>query len=323
MAKQESCPLCGTLCTYYHEPQLIDINDDKQWVYWIECPVCGKYAITTEAKDCLRDNPNRKENLYIISGVTRNYYEMNKSEFMITSKMLREDSEFQAEFLSKAPKNILDKAALLLQYIARKSSHEGGNVVIILSQDYPICFFKNAEELRFYINHLKDAGDIKTTVVHREGYNLSLTAEGWRKVESLRKPNIESKQAFVAMWFDESMDEIFKDDIVSIEKDTGFSMFRVDKTHFINEKICDKIIAEIKKSRFLIADVTGQRQAVYFEAGYAMGMGLPIIWICKESEVNDCCFDTRQYPHIICKDAEDLRNQLKEKILATIGKAHS
>jgi hypothetical protein len=259
----------------------------------------------------------------MISGVTRNYYELNKSEFTITEKMVYDDSEFETKILSQEPKTVLEKTALLLQYIDHKSHYPGDKVLIKLSRDYPTCFCKNTDELYFYINCLKEIGAIKEESVTSAGYNLFLTAEGWRKVESMAKPNKESKQAFVAMWFDESMDDIFKNGISLVEKDTGFSIFRVDKMHFINEKICDKIIAEIKKSRFLIIDVTGQRQAVYFEAGYAMGMGLPIIWTCKESELNNCCFDTRQYPHIDWKDAEDLRSKLKDKILATIGKAQS
>ena len=58
-------------------------------------------------------------------------------------------------------------------------------------------------------------------------------------------------------------------------EDTGFRALRIDMKQF-NEKICDHIIAEIRRSRFLIADVTGHRAGVYFEAGYAMGLGLPV-----------------------------------------------
>ncbi len=319
MEEIKPCLLCQTECTV--NSQIGNINNTgKQPVYWTECPACGSYAITRRAESYLQ---NRKGSLHVISGVTRNYYEMNDESFIITERMIQDDSEFETKILSQEPKTVPDKTALLLQYISRKSSHPGDLVRIIPRRDYPICFCKNGKELQFYINCLEETGNIKKHSVSGDGYNLLLTAEGWQKIDSMTRPNLESKQAFVAMWFDETMDEIFKNGISPIEEDTGFSMFRVDKTHFINEKVCDKIIAEIKKSRFLIADVTGQRQAVYLEAGYAMGMGLPIIWTCKESEVDDCCFDTRQYPHIIWKDAEDLRNQLKEKILATIGKAHS
>jgi hypothetical protein len=33
-------------------------------------------------------------------------------------------------------------------------------------------------------------------------------------------------------------------------------------------------MAEIQKSRFVVADYTGQRNGVYFEVGFAVGLGL-------------------------------------------------
>ncbi len=85
-----------------------------------------------------------------------------------------------------------------------------------------------------------------------------------------------------------------------------------------NDKVCDRMVAEIRRSRFLVADVTGQRQAVYFEAGYAMALGLPVIFTCREDEIDNCNFDTRQYNHIVWKSPEDLRERLKSRIEATI-----
>ena len=188
-----------------------------------------------------------------------------------------------------------------------------------MKNDYPIAFCSGSQEFRFYIKHLVERGLLRDEGEAASLFPVSLTILGWIEISNMAKPNLESKQAFVAMWFDECMDGIFKNGIEAIENDTGFKMFRVDKIQFNDEKICDKIISKIKESRFLIADVTEQRQAVYFEAGYAMGMGLPVIWTCKESDKNECCFDTRQYNHIFWKDAEDLRTQLKERILATIA----
>jgi nucleoside 2-deoxyribosyltransferase len=126
------------------------------------------------------------------------------------------------------------------------------------------------------------------------------------------------------MWFDESMDEMFEKAICPLgdEKDesyTGFKMLRIDQKHF-NDKICDHIIAEIRKSRFMIADCTELRPPVFFEAGYAMGLGLPVIFTCKEGTDIKKCFDTDHYNHIVWKDADDLKDKLKDRILATIGK---
>ena len=85
-----------------------------------------------------------------------------------------------------------------------------------------------------------------------------------------------------------------------------------------NNDITDEIIAEIRKSRFLVADFTRQRGGVYFEAGFAKGLEIPVIFTCKEDEIDQVHFDTRQYNHILWKDPEDLYLKLKMRILATL-----
>ena len=309
MQKAIKCQLCQNDC--YEDAKGSGITR-------IKCNICGRYEITDSFEDYIHLGG---EKLYLISGVTRRYYEHKAGTFRVTERLLTDEVEFQAKILSVAPKSVLDKLALLLQYIAHKSGHPGDNVLINPSQDYPICFCKNSEELRFYIGSLKEIGAIKGEALARVGYSLSLTADGWQKIESLARPNLESKQAFVAMWFDESLNEIFAKGIAPLEKDTGFKMYRVDQEPF-NEKVCDRIIGDIRKSRFLVADITGLRHAVFFEAGYAMGLGLPVIFTCRERTEIEGCFDTRQYNHIVWENAEDLKSKLKDRILATIGKYH-
>jgi len=312
MKEINPCPLCKTKCEIY---SITPLNQ----LFTIDCPSCGKYNLTDIAIHVL---DKRKDSFHIISGITRNFYELHKDTdgfFVIKGEMIDDDAKFQAEFISKAPKSVPEKALLLLQYICRKSNYPGDKVLVNPSQDYPMCFCKNAKELIFYINHIRDSGDIKADGTMRD-YTLSLTIKGWQKVECLNRPNIESKQAFVAMWFDEELKSAYSEGIAKLEEDTGFSMFRIDMREF-NDKICDKILAEIRRSRFVIADVTGHRQGVYFESGFAMGLGLPVIWTCREDEIDACHFDTRQYNHITWKDADELHQKLKDRILATIGKA--
>jgi nucleoside 2-deoxyribosyltransferase len=100
-------------------------------------------------------------------------------------------------------------------------------------------------------------------------------------------------------------------------KDTGFTSRRIDKKQF-NDEISGEILSEISKSRFMIADVTGQRNGVYFEAGFAMGKNQPVIFCCQEDDLAKVHFDTRQYNHIIWKDTDDLYVKLKDRILGTI-----
>lgn len=74
----------------------------------------------------------------------------------------------------------------------------------------------------------------------------------------------------------------------------------------------------IKSSKAVIADFTGNRTAVYYEAGFAMGLGIPVIWTCKKVDVDKLSFDTRQYPHIIWENEDDLYNQVLNRLKAKI-----
>ena len=83
-------------------------------------------------------------------------------------------------------------------------------------------------------------------------------------------------------------------------------------------KIDDELIGMIKSSKAIIADFTGNRSAVYYEAGFARGLGIPVIWTCKKVDIDNLSFDTRQYPHIIQKNEEDLYKQVVNRLKAKI-----
>jgi hypothetical protein len=53
-------------------------------------------------------------------------------------------------------------------------------------------------------------------------------------------------------------------------------------------------------------------------AGFAMGLGIPVIWTVREDQIGQVHFDTRQYNHIVYDSAEDLRKKLHNRIAATI-----
>ena len=101
----------------------------------------------------------------------------------------------------------------------------------------------------------------------------------------------------------------------------GFGL-RIDRKPDV-DKIDDEIIAEIRRSRFLVADFThgdkGARGGVYYEAGFAYGLGKPVIYTCRADMVDYLHFDTRQYAHILWETPEELREGLKNKIVARIG----
>ena len=98
-----------------------------------------------------------------------------------------------------------------------------------------------------------------------------------------------------------------------------FRPYRIDFEPHL-DRIDAKVITEIKNSKFLVADVTGERPSVYFEAGYALALGLPVFWCVREDEEKQVHFDTRQFPHIIWKNEPDLLDKLYYRIVALIGR---
>lgn len=63
----------------------------------------------------------------------------------------------------------------------------------------------------------------------------------------------------------------------------------------------------------------GARRSVYYEAGFAHGLGCEVIFTCRKKDVGDLHFDTRQYPHIVWEAADDLRRNLADCIVARMG----
>ncbi len=119
------------------------------------------------------------------------------------------------------------------------------------------------------------------------------------------------------MAFDPSLDDAYATGIEPAIRATGLSVIRVDKVEH-NGVVTDLIQAEIRRAQVTIADVTLQRQGVYFEAGLALGLGRIVIWSCREDEIKQVHFDTRQYSHVVWKDPADLRSKLETRIRATV-----
>ncbi len=124
------------------------------------------------------------------------------------------------------------------------------------------------------------------------------------------------------MWFDDSMTECYEKGIRPGIEEAGYVARRIDQKEHIN-RIDDEIIAEIRRSRFLVADFTqgadGARGGVYYEAGFASGLDLPVVYTCKKGVEKELAFDTRQYNHIFWENPGDLRESLRSRIVAVIG----
>ena len=178
------------------------------------------------------------------------------------------------------------------------------------------------EELEYLLNYLESASWLQQIPHGATCLRYSLAVSGYSYLADIDHAVADSSQAFVAMWFDESMDEVWEKGLRPAIRAAGYEALRIDRKEHLN-KIDDEIIAEIRRSCFLVADFTqgkaGQRGGVYYEAGFAHGLNIPVFFTCRKDTLEDIHFGTRQYPHIVWETLEKLRNGLTKRISAVLG----
>ena len=178
------------------------------------------------------------------------------------------------------------------------------------------------EEVLFLVNSLESQGWLSPDRQAMGYLGYGITVEGYSYLAEIDHAVTDSAQAFVAMWFGESMDEVWEKGFRPAIREAGYEALRIDRKEHLN-KVDDEIIAEIRRSRFLVADFTqgetGPRGGVYYEAGFAHGLNIPVVFTCRKDALEKIHFDTRQYPHIVWKTPEELRDSLAKRISAVLG----
>ena len=240
-------------------------------------------------------------------------------------------SELIESAKNKPPLPVHERAERLLRYFAGKSGNIGDELDIGDNSD-PLCQGSMAwsestgwEEILFLAQYLQDNGWIDGDVgnILSAVGGIQVSVDGYSHIADLASEQ-DSAQCFVAMWFGEEMDDLYHQGIKPAIEAAGYNAIRIDEKPHAN-KIDDEIIAEIRRSRFLVADFThgkdGARGGVYYEGGFAHGLNLPVIFSCREDMLDKLHFDTRQYNHIAWENEnlDEFRKNLTNRIEALIG----
>jgi len=131
------------------------------------------------------------------------------------------------------------------------------------------------------------------------GYNLSV--RGRLKLEEMTAANGHCATGFVAMNFDSGMDESWTNGFEPAIQSAGFIPVRINEKEYVGG-ITDEIMSEIRRARFVIADYTGQKAGVYFEAGFALGLGVPVIPTCRSDQIENLHFDIKHLNTLVWRD---------------------
>ncbi|MBT4492466.1 MAG: hypothetical protein HOC70_04420 [Gammaproteobacteria bacterium] len=302
------CPLCKTVPEH-----------GRKWDYGerttVQCAVCGFYTITgTAVSIAERQNISHK-----LSAYTRDNTERGVDVPEINSNNL---SQLQT---SLPDYGVGDKQLLYMRALERRSKFPGSLVQVTPGIDYPLAWASGEEEFLYLLRDLLSRRLVAVpeggTKALREdvSFETLITPAGWEYLEKHRAVSAISDQVFVAMSFSPNLQAAWEDAIRPAIVESGYKPYRIDDEPHV-DRIDSKIIAEIRNSGFLVADVTEQRPGVYFEAGFALGLGLKVFWCVRSDDLEHVHFDTRQYNHIVWETEADLKEKLFYFVTSVAGK---
>lgn len=232
------------------------------------------------------------------------------------------------QLLARTPLPFSERARLLAHKLMRLLRHRPGEVRIQMSPHVPLflellraSYVESTSELIALLDYWAEQEVIELRKTLDGTVDVTVPVRGLIALEEDIAAT-ESETAFVAMWFSPQMTGAFDVGIAPAVEQLGYRPVRIDRQEH-NNKIDDEIIAAIRRARFIIADFScgpdGVRGGVYYEAGFAAGLGIPVIHMVRACDVERLHFDTRQINHIVWTDPVDLRQKLVNRIGATLG----
>ena len=297
MSDQERCFLCGTT----HEAAPHDPNFVHQ-----KCPRCGDFKLTVEA--CTIIKKSTAADSVKISGWVS---DQNRSGTVpiISGAVLKNVS-------ARPLPTFAERADILLLEALRGKDRLGATFDINAPNLIAATYSQDASEVAFLNRLLSDRG---FTNLRTLGGYCDVLPSGYIAADKLTRQAQPSDKGFVAMSFDVTLKLAYKNGFQVGILNAGYDPVRVDRVEHTN-RIDDEIIAHIRAASFVVTDFTGHRGGVYFEAGFALGLNLPVIWTCRKDDMKDLHFDIRQYNTIDWETPEDLALRLQRRIEATVGK---
>ena len=298
------------------------------------CPRCGLIDINGTMLTQLN---KFESDFWFISSYSRKQSDNGLDTKIYSSKDIW---EIVQESKSLCPQNSIEAQNRLILYIGDNAQLIGSWVKY--DEDLDVKLHIQFSELQYLIKSLYELKILELNnysmnafvngnpVLPSEQYNIKLSLKGYEKYERLKTSNYDSKNIFVAMWFSDNTKQL-RAAIKGAVEASGFNPIIIDEKHYTGS-IMDYVLNSIKISKFAIADFTvipeyktediedeksdeykikgGTRGGVYYEAGFAKGLGLKVIHTCKNDHDSKkrLHFDVEQENTIFWndKDLEDL-----------------
>ncbi len=286
------CPVCRTVLL--GAPR----HDGRRDVIHYYCPRCGQFALSQSAvedlPETLRRDPDAPAKL---SHALRRASEAETHEFFSTYTI--------EEVLKRPLPRPKEQADLLVRWLAKKASGPGELLEVAPDSHAGIIGAKSAAGFCLVLDHLFDKGLVTGHQLGTKGAQgqaqVTLSFAGWEYYEQLAKGSAVYRKAFMAMKFGEpKLERMLAEVFRPAAAKAGFDLFKLDDVPKAG-LIDDRLRVEIQASDFVVADLSHDNLGAYWEAGYAEGLGKPVIYTCEQAkfETTRTHFDTNHHLTIV------------------------
>lgn len=318
------CPFCGGDCELSNEH--ISRND-KTLSTRINCKELNIHCIVSgKGSICEYSDVQYKRYNAIVAFLLKNkayqsageykyeFYYDDSSESNVTSKVGNYINVFH--LLLDYPQNNFERIektllnlSILYPKVGATIHSENKTLFRVL---YCESFIKNSSsEIIDTLLLLKEVGYLRQGDTST---SFKISADGWKRLSEISQKD--SNQGFIAIDFSMMDIAVIIQNAVHI---CGYQD-KIMNQHEHNKQIMPELLFQIRQSKFLIADLSNNNAGVYYEAGYAEGLGKEVIVCCKKKPEIDIHFDLKQKNTIFyTNEKNNLLFQLVRRIEATIG----
>lgn len=334
------CPICDTE-TIYHP------DYDRNLVFY-SCPVCGRFQLDAFEKL----NYNHLASYLLYNGFRHGLFEYRYHTVLDkeTCDKYRKDFDngnnvhgrpvhMDANIIENwYPKTFSERVDRILLFLNSRTKHIGQQITLSYQELLSALFVDRKEldesslngankwsdrnsddcehELKYMLDYLRSRSYIEYTngPSEEEWIDISLTPEGYARVDVLQKNTSYGRQVLVAMKFGVDTKPL-REAIRKGIKDAEYNAIFIDEVQH-NDFITPELLKHIRDSKFVVVDLTHQNNGAYFEEGYAMGLGKPVIQLCKKDTILH--FDIAQKNTIIWETEDEIPERLTNRIKATI-----
>lgn len=323
MMMSENCLICGTTG--------VKETPTNGFYRQFDCDVCGQYQISFTALNVDDEIKSLSDSeKAVLCSLVSDYYSINQKPFCITSGNLSS----QLKSHTKTPAQILNR---LIEFLY-KDKYQLSTVKVENFKFWPILQTFDVKILEKYFQELIEqsiigdydkSGESSERAIsfayyssHKCGlqiFEITLTLKGFEVYEELKKGKSKSNQVFMALQYDNELAaNFYKNFLTPALKEFKLDLKDLRDSSKIGSLLVAQMEAEIRQSKFLIADITpvdGKHNAnVYWEAGLARGLDKPVLYLCEASKFKKLPFDTNGFLHVKydLSSEEKVKDAIKE-----------